>query len=423
MNPKAIDEPGTSYGMHSKCASLPMKNNTIFSCRRYFMCEITERDFYIERPGLQLYAKEFIRPDALQQNETLPAIILCHGFGSNCTELEYECNALARTGYAVYCFDFCGGCVNGKSEGSQLDMTIQSECDDLLEIIHHIQSLSYVNTCRISLMGFSQGGFVAALTAAQLGPCIENLILVYPALCIPDHARLGMLGGSKYSIQNVPDIIQCPKWMNLSRRFHEQVVGMDPFLEIGKYKGRVLLIHGMQDEIVNYSYAIKAKECYAKDQCRLMLIRDAGHGFTIQQTENTMIAAEHFLAKKEELLTIQIIITEHVLREEKDGYRESEARFTGYCDNGIFKGCIMPEGIDVQKKYGDEPEILRAEYTLVGTDKENQKCFLHILNQKKGERYHPMIQTDSNALAYLTELDLTATLENFPGGLTVRIFG
>lgn len=387
------------------------------------MYEITEKVFFVNRLGLQLYAKEFILPEALQQNQTLPAVILSHGFGGSCTDLEYECKALAQIGYAVYCFDFCGGSLNGKSEGSQLEMTIQSECDDLLHIIHHVQSLPYVNTSRISLMGFSQGGFVSALTAAQLGSCIENLILIYPALCIPDHARLGILGGSRYSAQNVPDIIQCPNGMQLSHKFHEHAASMDPFLEISRYSGRVLLIHGMQDEIVHYSYAVKAKASYAKDQCRLMLVRDAGHGFTMQQTKNTMIAVEHFLQKKKELLTIQIIITEYTLREEKEGYRESEVRFTGYCDNDLFKGCIMPEGIDVQKKYGDEPEILRAEYTLVGMDKENKKCFLHILNQKKDGRYHPMIKTDSNALAYLTELDLTATLENFKGGLTVRIFG
>ena len=387
------------------------------------MCEIMERIFFENRNHLQIYAKEFIKKEALKQDIKLPAVIISHGFGGNCTEQEYYCKSLAEQGYAAYCFDFCGGNINGKSGGGTLEMTIQSECEDLIQILHNIQSLSYIDTNRISLMGFSQGGFISALTAAQMGDSIENLILLFPALCIPDHARLGILGGASYDTKNVPDIIECPNGMKLSHKFYENVVEMDPFLEISKYKGRTLLIHGMQDELVNYSYAVRAKECYGEEQCKLILIRDAGHGFTMQQNESAMIAIEHFLEKKEELLTIQIFITGYTLREEREGYRESEVHFTGYCDNEIFKGCIMPEGIDVQKKYGNEPEILRAEYTLAGIDKEGNKCFIHIVNQKKGKRYKPVIKTDSKLLTYLTELDLTATLEGFPNGLTVRIFG
>lgn len=387
------------------------------------MCEIIERIFWENRNHLQIYAKEFIKRESLKQNIKLPAIVISHGFGGNCSELEYYCKSLAEKEYAVYCFDFCGGHIDGKSEGSTLEMTIQSECDDLIQILHNVQSLSYIDTSRISLMGFSQGGFISALTAARMGNRIENLIMLYPALCIPDHARLGILGGAGYDAENVPDIIECPNSMKLSHEFHENVVDMDPFLEISKYKGRTLLIHGMQDEIVNYSYAVRAKECYKEEQCKLILIRDAGHGFTVQQNESVMIAIEHFLDKKEELLTIQIMITGYALREERDDYKESEVYFTGYCDNEIFKGCIMPEGIDVQKQYGNEPEILRAEYTLVGIDKDKNKCFIHIVNQKNGTRYKPVIKTNSKPLAYLTELDLTAALESFPGGLTVRIFG
>ncbi|MCM1258740.1 MAG: alpha/beta hydrolase [Roseburia sp.] len=387
------------------------------------MCDVRERIFWENRKNLQIYAKEFIRKDALKQNTKLPAIIISHGFGGNCDELEYYCKSLVQKEYAIYCFDFCGGSMGGKSQGSTTEMTIQSECEDLIQILHNIQSLSYIDAGRISLMGFSQGGFISALTAAQMGDRIESLILLFPAFCIPDHARLGILGGASYDAQNVPDIIECPNGMKLSREFHEKVVDMDPFLEIRKYKGRTLLIHGMQDDIVNYSYAVRAKECYEEEQCRLMLIRDAGHGFTSQQDESAMIAIEHFLDKKEELLTIQIIITGYAVREERNDYKESEVYFTGYCDNKLFKGCVMPEGIDVQKKYGNDPEILNAKYTLIGIDKDKNKCSIHIENQKNGTKFKPVIQTDSKALAYLTKLDLTASLEGFPGGLTVRIFG
>lgn len=118
-----------------------------------------------------------------------------------------------------------------------------------------------------------------------------------------------------------------------------------------------------------------------------------------------------------------MIITGSKTITEKEDYRESEVYFTGYCDNNLFKGCIVPEGVDVQKQYGDEPALLRAEYTLVGKDYEMNDCSIHIVNRKEGLRYKPTITTDSKVLAYLNDLELTAALEGFPGGLTVRIFG
>ena len=61
---------------------------------------------------------------------------------------------------------------------------------------------------------------------------------------------------------------------------------------------RTLLIHGMQDDVVNCSYAVRAREAYGEEQCKLMLIRDAGHGFTMQQNESVMTAIKHFLKKE-----------------------------------------------------------------------------------------------------------------------------
>lgn len=390
------------------------------------MLDIVERELSFFRDGRKIYAKEFI-PDGntVTPKAKMPAVILSHGFGGSARDMENYSRAFAQMGYAAYCFDFCGGSIDGtgRSEGTSLDMTIGSECADLSSVIEHMKEFPYVDTDRISLMGCSQGGFISALVAAKLGSAIENLIMFYPALCIPDHARAGRLGGASYDVCHVPEIIECPNQMKLSRKFHEEVYGMDPYLEISKYKGRVFLIHGMQDDVVNYAYAVKAKECYEKGQCSFMLVRNAGHGFNGQQDESAIIAIEHFLDKKRELLTIQVIITGSKVITEEDGYRECEVYFTGYCDNDLFKGSILPEGVDVQKQYGDEPAVLRAEYTLVGKDCEMNECTIHIVNQKKGLRYKPTITTDSKALEYLNDLELTAALEDFPGGLTVRIFG
>ncbi len=390
------------------------------------MIYIEEKELAFFRDGKRIYGKEFMPvDDTVLEAEKAPAIILSHGFGGSGRDMEFYCRAFVQKGYVAYCFDFCGGSVGetGRSEGSSLEMTIETECRDLLAVYESVKAFPHVDAGRISLMGGSQGGFISALVAARLGDAVENLILLYPALCIPDHARAGRLGGACYDVERVPEVIVCPNQMKLSRRFHEEVATMDPYLEIGKYKGRVLLMHGMRDEIVNYSYAVKAKETYEKGQCSFMLMRDAGHGFNAGQDESAVIAMEHFLDKKRELLTIHVIITGTEILVDREQYQERAVRFVGYCDNELFRGTILPEGLDVQKQYGDEPAILKAEYTLVGRDCEMKECSIHIVNQKKGSRYKPELTTDSEALSWLSDLDLTAALEGFPGGLTVRIFG
>ncbi|MEK5235599.1 alpha/beta hydrolase [Paenibacillus sp. FSL L8-0470] len=93
--------------------------------------------------------------------------------------------------YAAYCFDFCGGCTHGegRSDGETTDMTVQTECEDLKAVMDYVKSLSYVDASKVSLMGFSQGGFISALTVAQRANEVEALILLYPALCIPDDVQ------------------------------------------------------------------------------------------------------------------------------------------------------------------------------------------------------------------------------------------
>ncbi len=390
------------------------------------MKEIRVREFYGKRGAYKIFIKEYL-PEAAEKSENAfakyPAVILSHGFGGNYEGMEYYAIALTRKGYAAYCFDFCGGCIVGRSDGSSTEMTVETECMDLKAVLHEVQSLPYIDNEHISLLGCSQGGFISGLVAGECGEEIDNLIMFFPALCIPDHARMGCLGGASYDVNNVPEIIECPGGMRISKAFHDNVVSMDPFLRISAYKGRVLLLQGLDDNIVNYSYAVKAKESYAADNCMLQLIKNAGHCFDEQQNESAIIAVEHFLDKKQELLSIQVFITGCTVLADREDYYEAEVSFTGYCENRYFKGCIIPEGVDVQKRHGDGPVVLRAEYTLQGVDFENKSCKIHIINSKAGERYRPVIDTDSSALGFLNNAELTAALECWPGGLTVRIFG
>lgn len=385
---------------------------------------IEKQLFTCKRDNLFIKGMQYLPADDTQDKK-YPAIIISHGFTGNYTDVDGFCAEFARMGYVAFCFSFCGGSRietddSVKSEGKTTEMTIWTEVEDLIAVKDYVKSLPFVDTENLILMGFSQGGFVSGLTAAKCGEEIKKLIMVYPALCIPDHARRGCLAGASYDPKEVPDAIDCGNIM-LGKRFHDTVVEMDPYLELAHYQGPVLILQGMEDDVVNYSYAIRAKENYQQGQCQLQLIRSFGHGFREGQQESAISSIRQFLAGREEILTIRVVITyiESVVEGEDT---KQDIYFTGYCDTRYFQGAIIPEGCDKQEYHRETQTKIRAEYTLVGRDMSGEICSVHITNQKGGEDWKPVIKTDSAALAWMNHADLTAVLEGDDRGLTVRVF-
>ena len=100
----------------------------------------------------------------------LPTVICCSGFGTSfqfCKKTVGMC--LAMSGFAAYCFDFYGGCKGSKSGGTMLEMSIFTEQDDLSAVIEHIKTLDVVDQENLFLLGESQGGCVAGITAPVTG--------------------------------------------------------------------------------------------------------------------------------------------------------------------------------------------------------------------------------------------------------------
>lgn len=235
------------------------------------------------------------------EGENLPIAIICHGFMANQGTVRRYARALAEMGYAAYCFDFCGGCViGGKSDGKTTDMSVLSEVADLITVIAHTKSLPYTDAARVTLMGCSQGGFVAALTAARLKSAVSRLILFYPALCIPDDARAGRMMFARFDPAHIPETFRCGP-MKLGRRYAADVLDMDPFAEISPYQGPVMIVHGDRDAIVDISYAERANKAYiakrtASAPVKLVIIKGAGHGFSRKADKLALESIRKFAA-------------------------------------------------------------------------------------------------------------------------------
>ena len=205
-----------------------------------------------------------------------PAVIISHGFLANQSTVRDYAAMLAEEGFLAFIFDFNGGGLGSRSDGKSVDMTLLTEKADLLAVVEAVRA--QYRPASVSLMGCSQGGFVSALAAKALGAeAVHRLILFYPALCIPDDARRGHMMFYRFDPKHVPDVLgHLP--MKLGGDYARVVMEMDPFEEIGGYCGPVLLVHGTEDNIVNISYARRAKDCY--DRCEYHEIVGGGHGFS-----------------------------------------------------------------------------------------------------------------------------------------------
>jgi pimeloyl-ACP methyl ester carboxylesterase len=270
----------------------------MFSTGKNSSATVTETRFSCTREGLTIRGTEY-RPEG----EKLPAAIVCHGFMATEGAVRQYAAALARLGYAAYTFDFCGGSAEGgKSDGHTYDMSVLTEVRDLEAVLGYVKALPYIDDARLLLAGCSQGGFVSALTAAKHPDEIKRLILIYPALCIPDDARRGQMMFARFDPADIPEQFDCGP-MRLGRCYPQAVLEMDPFAEIAPYRGEALLIHGTGDGLVLHSYSQRAYEAYlascpegmAPDKrAQLHLIPDAGHGFNEEEDALCIGYINHF---------------------------------------------------------------------------------------------------------------------------------
>ena len=221
------------------------------------------------RGGMRIYCRAYVPGTG---EGKYPAVIMCHGFnGSYKGNIKYA-DVLTEAGIASILFDFCGGSMDTRSDGEMIDMTVSGEVQDLKAVIDFSQSLGFVDTDNLFVMGKSQGGAVAALTAADIPEWIRGLILLYPAFTIPYLARtacrqfrvipekyelLGGVAGKGY----ICDALR----LNMNKCFDG-------------YGGPVLILHGGSDDIVPAASSVRAADRYRSAE--LKIIPGAGHGFS-----------------------------------------------------------------------------------------------------------------------------------------------
>ncbi len=208
--------------------------------------------FYINGSQGKLAARMSL-PD-LAPGAKCPMVIFSHGFGGNMNFHLFEplIQKLNQAGIGVVRFDF-NGC--GKSEGEFSDMTVPNEITDLLNVVGYVRQLPVTED--ISLLGHSQGGVVTSMVAGDCGyPQIECEVLLSAASVLRDDALRGITHGGHFD----PWHLDQPTYEvggaePIGRGYIETAMTLPIYETAGKYNGPALIVNGMADVVVPYTYA------------------------------------------------------------------------------------------------------------------------------------------------------------------------
>lgn len=240
---------------------------------------LSARDFEVRGPQGGL-AIDITLPDGFNtESETCPMVILMHGIFSSkdIVPIPALARALAKEGIASISFDFGG---HWNSEGEMQNMTIANEIEDAMQVWKYARSLPYVSS--IGLLGHSQGGVVAAMTAGLLaaqGESPAGLVLIAPGSVVQDACRNGRFFGAEFNPADPPEFVKCFGIMKLGREYILSTQELDIYGTAEAYTGPVRLIHGSKDTIVPLSCSERFKETYGPS-AELIIVDKENHMIT-----------------------------------------------------------------------------------------------------------------------------------------------
>ena len=189
-----------------------------------------------------------------------PVVLMLHGFTGTRHEMPVAhtsdgvfsrtARLLAEAGFASLRIDFRG---NGDSEGDFADTTYDAQIADASAAIRLLTHDSRVNGAKLALLGWSQGGLVAASVAGRTKAV--KACALWAAVSLPVAGRAFLLGPEnlKHGLPTDGSLITihfAGKTIALKRAFFDQMETHDPLREIARYHGPLFIAHGTRDEAI-----------------------------------------------------------------------------------------------------------------------------------------------------------------------------
>lgn len=201
-----------------------------------------------------------------------PSVIICHGLGANKSDFTQLAAYLAGRGYIVLLFDFRA---HGGSKGFRSSLGYHEQ-KDVAAAYKFLVSRKDVDAERIGIYGFSMGGAVAILQAAETG-LFKAVIADSAFTSLEDQARDAIV--KFYKLPAFPFLHLAILGYELY--FQTSVEKVSAIDAIGRLSpAPVLLIAGEEDRIIS-SDSTRRLFGAAGHPKELWIIPDAGHGGTM----------------------------------------------------------------------------------------------------------------------------------------------
>lgn len=240
--------------------------------KKYFdVTDYEVKDLDCTNNGNRIWGKVYM-PKGVKGN--VPLVLIGHGYNSSYREARPYAEALASRGVAACIFDFCGGSMNSMSEGKTTEMSVFTESSDMEAIMRASRSWKGIDQKRIVLMGCSQGGLVASITAAANPDKVHSMVLIYPALTI----------GSDAINRHPKEAITSERFnlmgLEISHVYYDNLLGYNVYDDIKKFSNPVVAIYGDKDPIAANDSMERADASFS-GPFETRVISGGAHGFPV----------------------------------------------------------------------------------------------------------------------------------------------
>jgi dipeptidyl aminopeptidase/acylaminoacyl peptidase len=205
----------------------------------------------------------------------LPAIIVCHGLGSNRSDFVDLAAHLSEASYHSLLFDFRA---HGESEGKGCSFGYHEQ-KDLKGALNYLTQRKEVDPEKIGVYGFSLGGAVALLAASD-DPRVKAIVA--------DSAFASLRDQFAFTLTSVYHLPTFP-FLSLTLAIYRLIFGattqaVEPEMKIGSLSPRaVMIIAGEADTLIPAQNAERLFSA-AREPKELWIIPKAAHGQTLSMS-------------------------------------------------------------------------------------------------------------------------------------------
>lgn len=199
-------------------------------------------------------------------SQSVPTIVLAHGWGRNLSRMLQYISFLHPLGYNLLAFD----ARNHGSSSPEKHPTVGTFSEDTLAAINYVTQSGLTSSSEFGIIGLSIGGG-AAINAASLNRRVKSVITV-GALSHPVEVMK-----LEFQKRKIPGFIPKFLFRYIKFRFGIDFNKIAPVNNIHKADADILLVHGDKDVTVPIAQGQALEKSSNSEKTHLWVVPDKGH--------------------------------------------------------------------------------------------------------------------------------------------------